>query len=349
VDDARPLGIGPAGVLLYRSRVKTSPLSFVRDLHFDIDAVERDVGLAYLVFADGTKRANVLDALRGAPARGRALAGGLLLEGAPRLLPFQSPTVVATAIYVLALGGEDAKADLVRLTKHTAPSAVLHARIALASMGAEKAAPAPKQAKTLIAALGEKAPKARVTAIAELVRIAAPESLAGLRAALEDRDPAVRAEAARALGTLGDTEVFERLHARFLARPKVPPASARGSVPAAIVDALSSYDALVRLGDARAVESIVALAREPRYATWIHKVAEHTPVAALAAMQPVGIAGIAELALADEGVLDEPLFVTHMQDARCAAASKSILGRWRTNGPATKLGERTAVAESLDA
>lgn len=319
-------------------------LSFL--LEPEVARVALDVEVAYLAFGNASLRPRVLEQLRGASARARALADRMLLGTHQDWLPFASATVVATAVAVLALDGKRAAARLAGLVKTGPPSAALHARAALVALGLEKAE-APKQARAALDALGSKGAPQRARGAAALVAIASPAALPGLRRALDDDALVVRVEAARALGALGDGESFARLLARFEARPKVPPASTRGAPPAPIADALAAYDGLVRLGDVRAIPAIVALARDAKYVGWAAKLAEVAPLAALASLQPAGIVGLAERALVDESVVDTPIYAPHMSDAGGVAAAHALLARWAAQGPAAQRARRARVRAGL--
>jgi hypothetical protein len=295
--------------------------------------------VAYAIFGDGARRAELLTALRGR-AGATALAERMLLSGDAKALAFQSPTVIASAIAVLALGGAATRKRLETLRKKGPPAARLHARVALGIA-------ASKTENARIAALGAADGKTRERAADEAAEAAVPEALPGLRALLRDPQPGARVSAARALGTLGDAESFAPLHAMLAARPKAPPGSARGVPPVAVHDAMAAYDGLVRLGDARALRDILVLAGTPRYVTWIAALAEAAPLTALAQLQPLGIAAIAERALKDRYVLDESRYVPLLADAHAAVATRHLLERWRALGPATARKKRDEIAERL--
>lgn len=352
-DAAAADGRSPVGAYLRAKRtcaegylvtVKSDEFSFL--LEPDFGRMLSDMGAAYLAFGNASLRSRVVETLLGAPPRAVALADRMLLGKDLGSLPFQSATVIATAIAVLAVGGESAKPRLTALAKKGPPAAVVHARAASIALRFEKD-DTPKKVRELLGGLAAKDAKARARAAAELAVVASPAALPALRLALDDDDVSVRLEAARALGAHGDGEVFDRLLARLLARPKAPPASARGAAPAAVADAMAAYDGLTRLGDVRAIPALVALCADGRYATWIEKLAESPPLTALVALQPAGIVGLAERALSDQHVLDTRLYVPQMSDEGCIEAAKALLATWCERGPSAQKSRRATIQSTL--
>jgi len=235
-------------------------------LDVDPKTLWRDAFVAYVMFGDASKHDTLIALASTRLDEACALADRMTLSGDTAALPYQSATVVAGAMRVLALGGAKTKPRVEGLRKKGPP-------------------------------------------------------------------------AARAL------DAFEPLRERVVGRPKSPPASTRGRAPADVASAIVAYDELVRLGDVRAVPVLVALARDAKYVSWLAKLAETTPLRALVQLQPIGILGLAERALTDASVLDEPRWLPHLSDAHAVEATQRALDRWRASG--TNAARRKVIAASL--
>ncbi|MBI4952557.1 MAG: HEAT repeat domain-containing protein [Myxococcales bacterium] len=321
-------------------------LTSLYEIDVATEALDTLDGTAYLTFSNAALRPAILARFSAVPARAAAMAARMLFFEQPGLLAHQLPTVVVTAVQLLAIAGDE---DRLRLLADATPAAALQARIALAARGIDvppKVVARGPDLASVTAQLASASAQQRVEAIAHACLHASAGLLPSLRQRLcDDRDAGVRSEAARALGLFGDAEVFELLHERLKALPEPPPVNTRGKARRELVDAFGAFDGLVRMGDIRALPTLVAMGEGGRWNAWISKLSESSDVpSALVRQYPFGLAGLAELGLGQPSIVDVHTFVPQGLDCSSAEAARAIVHRWLLQGDAADARRVTMAA-----